>query len=184
MLDGGHSVPALVVRVVTLPALAQGLLAAGMYLTHGKLQQALGVLFVVGASGGVLLWTWTHVKLAAMRIPLGTETGRRRWAARELAAATQGAIIYTLVLGFLALAMVYAMAYHALKATTAIGLANNFYFSLTTLATVGMGDFTPYGFGRILTCFEMATGLAYQILAIGGGTAYLLRLERNGTGHE
>src|SRR5262245_16169149 len=139
-----------------------------MYVTHGTLQQVLGVIFVVGASGGVLLWTWTHVKLAGLRVPRGTPTGRRRWAARELAAATQGAIIYTLVLGFLALSLVYAMAYQALKVTTVTTLSSNFYFSLTTLATVGMGDITPFGFGRVLTCFEMTTGLAYQILAIGG----------------
>lgn len=97
-------------------------------------------------------------------------------AADELAFIARSHILSILLMGYILVAFVFALAYQAVGGTPVDSLSENFYFSLTTFATVGYGDIAPRGFGRVLACIEMISGVAYNVLAIGGGAAYLMDL--------
>ena len=90
---------------------------------------------------------------------------------------TKSVILYILMAGYIAISFAFACVYDALNLTTAHNLWENFYFSMTTITTVGYGDFTPKGLGQVFACLEMMTGLLYQVVAIGTGSAFLLNLE-------
>ncbi len=89
--------------------------------------------------------------------------------------ATKSIILYILIFGYLTIVFGYGLVYDALNITTADGLLNNIYFSMTTMATVGYGDFIPRAEGRFFANLQMISGIIYHIIAIGAGTGYLLR---------
>jgi hypothetical protein len=62
------------------------------------------------------------------------------------------------------------------------GTTNNYlYYSLTTITTVGMGDFTPAtNFGRSLTAAEALIGQIYVITVVAVIVGNLGRTRRNG----
>jgi len=175
----------LLVRVAGLPVAGQLALVLAIYYTEGHLQAALALLFVLGSTVGVFIWVGRTVLAHVERFHRGEVPSREgleallkshlaeQPAVDQLAVLTRSMVFYTLVVGYVALALVFALAYDARDCTTAEGFMENAYFSLTTLTTVGYGDISPHGFGRLLACVEMIAGLSYQVLAIGGGMAYV-----------
>jgi hypothetical protein len=182
------SLTGLTAKVMALPLAGHITLALAMYGTKGWLADLIALVFVVGGIGAVFFLVYKNLRISALRYAqgdfstpsqlhneieakLGGETSLDRlvFAARSL-------ILYTLLAGYLVVALVFALAYDALEVTPVDSLLANFYFSLTTLATVGYGDIAPLGFGRLLACIEMVTGLTYQVVAIGGGMAYFMSL--------
>jgi hypothetical protein len=180
----------LIVRVSALPLVFDVGVCAGMFLTRGFVAKGLAGLFVVTSTGAVFLWAIKNVKMSVIGYTRGESISpitSKGWthvpsfvtsAADELAFAARSHILSTLLIGYVLIAFVFALAYQAVEGTQANSVSGNFYFSLTTFATVGYGDITPRGFGRVLACFEMVSGVAYNVLAIGGGAAYLLELGR------
>jgi hypothetical protein len=148
----------------------------------------LAALFVIASTGAVFLWVIKNLHASVTGYAQGrspSETSNEGWtkvpalvntAADELAFAARSHILFTLLAGYVLIAFVFSLAYQAVEGSPVDSLGENFYFSLTTLATVGYGDISPQGFGRVLACIEMVAGVAYSVLAIGGGTAYLLDL--------
>jgi hypothetical protein len=181
----------LIVRVSALPLAFNAGLAIGMFLSRGALSYVLAALFVIASTGAVFLWVIKNVKASVIGFvqegdhPLDTsENGPKKppsmnTAADELALAARSHILFTLLAGYVLIAFVFALAYQAVEGTPADSFKANFYFSLTTLSTVGYGDISPRDFGRALACIEMISGVAYQVLAIGGGAAHLLELGKH-----
>jgi hypothetical protein len=175
----------LVLRVAALPAVGHAALVIALYSTEGLLAQALALVFVLASSVGVLFWVGRtitshvgkyhqgHAGLPPGLNSLLPKEFAEQSAVDQLAVVTRSMVFYTLLSGYVVLAMVFGLTYDALEVTTADTLANNIYFSLTTLTTVGYGDIQPVGFGRLLASVEMIVGLTYQVLAIGGGMAYV-----------
>lgn len=182
------SIIILILRVSALPLAFIAILAAGMFICRGYLSYVFAALYVVSATGSVFIWVIKNVKASVMgyaqgespiQIPKEGMTqipSLMNSAADELALAARSHILSTLLLGYILIAFVFALAYKAVDESPAITISESFYFSLTTLATVGYGDISPQGFGRVLACVEMISGVAYNVLAIGGGAAYLLDL--------
>lgn len=84
-------------------------------------------------------------------------------------------VILVVLSGYVAIAYSFALAFHVTHTTPANTLAENFYFSVITLATVGYGDFAPTGWGRLLAVSEVLMGLAYQLLAFGSAVTFFGR---------
>ncbi|MBK7496483.1 MAG: two pore domain potassium channel family protein [Candidatus Omnitrophica bacterium] len=181
----------LMIQVSALPFAFNIGFAVLMFMTQGVFADRSACLFVITSTGAVFLWVLKNVKASVIgylkedtlrlrqkdqwaRIPMIINT-----AADELALAARSHILSTLLAGYILIAVVFALAYQAVEGTPAGSILTNVYFSLTTLATVGYGDISPRGFGRVLACIEMISGVAYQVLAIGGGAAYLLDLGKN-----
>ena len=178
----------LLLRVAGLPAVGQAALVIAMYSTEGLLAQLLALLFVLGSAIAVLLWVGRTITSHVARyrqggVELTHGVGSllpkelMDWSAvDQLAVVTRSMVFYTLLTGYILLAAVFGLTYHALEVTTTDSLLGNVYFSLTTLTTVGYGDIQPIGFGRLIASVEMVVGLTYQVLAIGGGMAYVSSL--------
>ena len=175
----------LILRVAALPVLAQAVLAVALYTTDGLLAEALSLVFVLASTLAILLWVGRSITAHVRSFHRGegkwsnrlssllpAELTERR-AVDQLAVAARSMVFYTLLIGYLLLASVFALTYDALGITTDDTLWGNLYFSLTTLTTVGYGDVQPVGFGRFIASVEMVAGLTYQVLAIGGGMAYV-----------
>ena len=184
----------LFVQASALPLVSNAALALGMFLCRGTIAHVFATLFVVTSTGAVFLWVIKNVKASVIGYlqedtvhPLPEEESTRipvlmNTAVDELALVARSYILFTLLAGYVLIACVFALAYQAVEGTPAGSILTNFYFSLTTLATVGYGDISPRGFGRVLACIEMISGVAYQVLAIGGGAAYLLELGKHQPG--
>jgi hypothetical protein len=165
--------------------LAHAALVAAMYLTSGIVAQTLALVFVLGSAVAILFWVGrsvaAHVEnfhrgatpLPSQLTSLLPQEFVTKPAVDQLAIVTRSMVLYTLLCGYVLLAAAFGLTYDALELTTAKTLPDNLYFSLTTLTTVGYGDLHPLGFGRAIASVEMIAGLTYQVLAIGGGMAYV-----------
>jgi hypothetical protein len=154
----------LLFRVAGLPLAGQLALVLAMYLSKGRLGEALALIFVLASVVGIFIWVGRSILAHVERFYRGEVPSGEGLEVLSM-------VFYTLVVGYLALALAFALAYDAQECTTAEGFLENAYFSLTTLTTVGYGDISPHGSGRLIACVEMIAGLSYQVLAIGGGSA-------------
>lgn len=170
--------------LVLLPlsvSLSLGLL---MYFLRGPLDIVIASLFIISFTGWVMLWVvkslkaWefkyrirsrelTEDEIAHIRDVLPPQTA--------LLIATKSMILYVLIVGYVAIAFAFACVYDALNVSSANTLLENFYFSITTLTTVGYGDFIPIGYGRFFASIEMIFGIVYSVIAIGAGATYMGR---------
>jgi len=92
-------------------------------------------------------------------------------------------LVFKLTLGYISLAAAFGAAFHASKGTTATDFWSCVYYSVITLATVGYGDITPVGFGRLLSGIEVLVALLYNVVALSSGIAVFSKLAADpGTG--
>jgi hypothetical protein len=81
-----------------------------------------------------------------------------------------------LTLGYIAIAGLFGGAFHASKGTTSPDFWSSVYYSLITLATVGYGDVTPVGFGRVLSGIEVVIALLYNVVVLSSAIAVFSKL--------
>ena len=81
-----------------------------------------------------------------------------------------------LTLGYIAIAGLFGAAFHASKGTTSPDFWSSVYYSLITLATVGYGDVTPVGFGRVLSGIEVVIALLYNVVVLSSAIAVFSKL--------
>lgn len=171
----------LLLTALGVPALSAFLLTFFMYLWDDSRQMVSALIFIIGLCAWVLYIVLKSVKEWKIKywqrypkvihmheeLPIKPDTA--------FLIATKSIILYILIFGYLTIVLGFALVYDALNITTANGLLNNIYFSLTTMTTVGYGDFVPLAGGRFFANLEMMFGVIYQIIAIGAGTGYLIR---------
>ena len=171
----------LLFTALLVPAVCAFLLTFAMYRIDNSWQMTIALIFIISLWSWVLYIVLKSVKEWKMKywqrypkvvhlheeLPIKPNTA--------FLIATKSIILYILLFGYLTVVLGFALVYDALNITTANGLLNNIYFSLTTMTTVGYGDFVPMAGGRFFANVEMIFGVIYQIIAIGAGTGYLIR---------
>ncbi len=142
------------------------------------------LLFVFSFCGWITLWVVRHLQklrneyelqmgqIISISEPVAQEKARQQ----ALLILTKSSILYVLIIGYLAIAFGFAVIYDALNVSSQGGFWNNFYFSISTITTVGFGDIAPHGIGRLFASIQMIYGILYQVLAVSVGTTLLIRL--------
>jgi hypothetical protein len=82
----------------------------------------------------------------------------------------------TLMLGYLSICLAYAVAYSTIDGLTASGFSTAFYFSIIAASTVGFGDVSPVGAGRLLVVLQVLSGVMYVIMAFGASSTIFSRV--------
>lgn len=171
----------LIGSLILLPLSASLALGVLMYLLSAPLSYLAAFFFIISFTGWTLLWVLKSIKAWEFKylrkhpaLPDVTKTTAPP-PEPPILIATKSMILYLLIAGYVLITFAFACVYDALSASTALHFWQNFYMSITTMTTVGYGDFVPLGIGRFFACIEMIFGLIYQIIAIGAGATYLVR---------
>lgn len=127
-----------------------------------------------------IYYVWSRLIITCLHIELLRRHRHKFWIGEirgEIGAAVGKQVFKALlevVAGYISIGVVFGATYAGTGGSTAgSALGNSIYFSFVTLGTIGYGDFSPHGFGRILVCFQIVAYLLYQALAIGGVIAII-----------
>ncbi len=142
-----------------------------MYVTKSLFSVVYAVFFTLTFSTWILNRTMSNIRTWHLHFY------KKNPQPQSFIVATRSMILYSILFGFLGLAIGFGIVYDSQQLTDASGFWNNLYFSITTLTTVGYGDIHPISYGRLIANLEMLFGLFYQITAISIGTLYLVEQE-------
>lgn len=157
------------------------LLGMFLYLLTGTALLVVSQIYPLVVSGLVIGFVWRIVKIHNEGFDKSSERTIEDASLNTLERVGLFArrnLIGVVLSGYVAIAYSFAIAFHATGTSSAPTLAENFYFSIVTLATVGYGDFAPTGWGKMLAVSEVLMGLAYQLLAFGSAVTFFGRYRR------
>ncbi len=167
----------LVMNFVLLPVSFLVLLGALVYLFRDTdVGIFLSICFIFASCASAFMWVHKNLNKQIERSDNVSKKLKDKNADAMMNLFFKSNLLLVLVLGYLLISGVFAFVYDVLQITTVSGFFNNWYFSLTTIATVGYGDIIPMGVGRFFASMQMVIGILYQVLGISIAATYFLNL--------